>query len=170
MDRHSRGLIDKVKPTLYIETTVVSYLTARPTRDVIMMGRQQVTQMWWQRRLADFAPTISQLVLDEAARGDADAARLRCAALARFALLNIDDRVLLLARRFIRPGALPIKAGDDAVHLALCAVHQVSFLLTWNFRHIANAETAVRLRQICLAAGYDFPTICTPDELMKGPL
>ena len=156
--------------TVYIETTVASYLTARPTRDLIMMARQQSSQMWWRRRLPEFAPAISQLVLDEAARGDEQAARRRLDALRDFPILDATPEAFRLAARFIRPAAMPVKAKDDALHVALCAIHGVRYLLTWNFRHIANAETRHVLAGICAGAGYAFPTICTPDELMRGDL
>jgi predicted nucleic acid-binding protein len=156
-----------VKPKLYIETTVVSYLTARPTRDLIMTARQQITTGWWAARLTDFDCVISQLVLDEAGRGD-HAAALRLTALKPFHLLDINDDVTQLAERLIEEEALPANALDDAGHVAVCAVHGVKFLLTWNFRHLANAEKLDHIRQVCLLAGFFPSTICTPEELMKG--
>lgn len=157
-----------MKPRLYLETTVVSYLTARPTRDVIALARQQITQTWWTGRLPDFDPVASQLVIDEAAQGDAAAAEQRLRALAEVPLLDATPATFRLAAQLIRPGAMPAKARDDALHLAICAVHCVPYLLTWNFRHIANAQVRRVLGGICVRAGYEFPTICTPDELMKG--
>lgn len=159
-----------MKPLVYIETTVASYLTARATRDMIAMARQQITMAWWEARLADFSPVVSQLVLDEAARGDTEAAQRRLLVLARFPLLEVTAECLRLARKFIRPGAMPEKAKDDALHLAISAVHRVDYLLTWNFRHIANAESRRLLERICTQSGYSFPSISTPDELMKGEL
>lgn len=159
-----------MKPRLYIETTIVSYLTARPTRDVIALARQQITQTWWMDRLPDFDPVVSQLVLDEAARGDEEAAKQRLRVLENFPLLDATPVTFRLAAQFIRPGAMPTKAKDDALHLAVCAVHGIPYLLTWNFRHIANAQVRRVLGGICARAGYDIPIICTPDELMKGEL
>lgn len=159
-----------MKPRLYIETTIVSYLTARPTRDVIALARQQITQAWWVDRLPDFNPVVSQLVLDEAARGDKGAAEHRLRALEDVPLLDATPAAFRLAAQFIRPGAMPAKAKDDALHLAVCAVHGIPYLLTWNFRHIANAQVRRVLGGVCARAGYAFPTICTPDELMKGEL
>jgi len=129
-----------MKPKLYLETTLASYLTARPTRDLIMSARQEITSLWWAQRLADFECVISQIVLDEAARGDAIAAKRRLAVLASFPLLEINREVAELAEQLIQAAALPANAVDDAGHIAVCAVHGVRFLLTWNFRHLANAE------------------------------
>lgn len=159
-----------MNPRLYIETTIVSYLTARSSRDVIAQARQQITQAWWLERLADFDPVVSQLVLDEAARGDAAAAEQRLRVLENVPLLDATPVAFRLAAQFIRPGAMPLKAKDDALHLAVCAVHGIPYLLTWNFRHIANAQVRRVLSGVCTRAGYDFPTICTPEELMKGEL
>lgn len=107
-----------MKPRLYIETTIVSYLTARPARDVIALARQQITQTWWIDRLPDFDPVVSQLVLDEAARGDEEAAKQRLRVLEDFPLLDATPVTFRLAAQFIRPGAMPTKAKDDALHLA----------------------------------------------------
>ena len=90
--------------------------------------------------------------------------------LGQFPLLEITAECLRLARHFIRPGAMPVKAKDDALHLAISAVHGVDYLLTWNFRHIANAESRRLLERICIQSSYSFPAISTPDELMKGDL
>lgn len=157
-----------MKSTLYIETTIASYLTARPTRDLITTARQQITVGWWTARLADFDCAISQIVLDEAGRGDKIAATRRLAALRPFRLLEVNDEVSRLAERLIEEEALPANAVDDAGHVAVCAVHGVKFLLTWNFRHLANAEKLDHIRQVCLLAGFFPSTICTPEELMKG--
>lgn len=102
--------------------------------------------------------------------GNPEAAARRLKALEPYPLLDASPSAFKLADEFIRPGAMPAKAKDDSLHLAICAVHAVQFLLTWNFRHIANAETRNVLREICTRKGYPFPTICTPDEMMKGTI
>jgi len=159
-----------VKPRIFIETTVVSYLTARPTRDLIALARQEMTRAWWNRRAALYECVISQLVLDESAAGDAFAAGQRLAAVLAYPLLAGGPAITGLAERFVRPDCIPAKAKDDALHLALCAVHGVPYLLTWNFRHLANPENRRILFDVCAKAGYEFPVICTPDEMMKGDL
>lgn len=158
-----------VKPKLYLETTVVSYLTARSTRDIVMTARQQITQEWWDGRRRDFNIHVSQLVLAEAARGDATAAKLRLAALSEFAVLEIQSAVPKLANALLKSRLLPTNAADDALRIAMAAVHGVHFLLTWNFRHIANATRADEIRLLVAKFGHTCPVICTPEELLHPP-
>ena len=149
---------------------MVSYLSARPTRDVISLARQEITRIWWQRKLPLYSGVISQLVLTDAAAGDKAAASERLKAVSALPLLAGSLEITRLAQRFVRPDCIPAKAKDDALHLALCAVYEVPYLLTWNFRHLANPDHRDKLRDLCLAAGYEWPAICTPDEMMKGEL
>ena len=155
-----------MKPTLYLETTVPSYLTAWPSRDLIRAGHQQITKEWWRTRRAEFDIYISQFVLDEAAAGDAEAARERMAALQGLPLLDLTDEVVDLAAALKTSLALPEKAVTDAVHIAIAAVHEMHFLLTWNCTHIANAEMFGAIEAACEERGLSCPVICTPEELM----
>jgi hypothetical protein len=155
-----------VKPKLYLETTVSSYLTAWPSRDLIRAGHQQITKEWWQTRRSAFDLFISQLVLDEAGAGDAEAARERLEALKDFPLLDITQEVDELAAALVASLALPARAVSDAAHIAVAAVHGMHFLLTWNCTHIANAEMAAGIRDTCRTQGFSAPVICTPEELM----
>jgi hypothetical protein len=155
-----------LKPKLYLETTVPSYLTAWPSRDLIRAGHQQITREWWRTRRGDFEIFVSQFVLDEAAAGDTEAARDRLEALKDFPLLDITPGVDELAAAFIKSLALPPKAVTDAAHIAVAALHGMHFLLTWNCTHIANAEMAVAIEEVCGENGLACPVICTPEELM----
>ena len=155
-----------VKPRLYLKTTVPSYLTAWPSRDLIRAGHQQITREWWAHRRSDFEIFVSQLVIDEAGAGDAVAARERLAVLADVALLDLTGEVDALASALVTSLALPAKAATDAAHIALAAVHGMHFLLTWNCAHIANAEMAVAIESGCRDHGFVAPVICTPEELM----
>ncbi|HEY2951437.1 MAG TPA: type II toxin-antitoxin system VapC family toxin [Verrucomicrobiae bacterium] len=155
-----------LKPKLYLETTVPSYLSAWPSRDLIRAGHQQITREWWRTRRGDFDIFVSQFVLDEAAAGDTEAARDRLEALKDFPLLDITEDVDELAAAFIKTLALPPKAVTDAAHIAVAAVHRMHFLLTWNCTHIANAEMAVAIEQVCREHSLACPVICTPEELM----
>jgi hypothetical protein len=151
---------------IYIETTIPSYLTARPSRDIIQAARQQLTYTWWESERYNYDLCISQMVLDEAAAGDAEAARRRLAVIADLPLLDLTGAVETLAENIMQANLLPASASRDAVHIAVTAVHQVTFLLTWNCRHIANAVLFRELRRIIEDAGYDMPVICTPEELI----
>jgi hypothetical protein len=155
-----------MKPKVYIETSIVSYLTARLSRDLIVAANQQVTQDWWEKRRDDFDLFVSQLVIREASVGDEQASGRRLAVLAPIPVLDIDAEVEALARSLLDQGVLPERAAEDALHIAIASVHGIDYLLTWNCRHIANAEIQRVVRAVCLAKGYDAPIVCTPAELM----
>jgi PIN domain len=151
---------------VYIETTFVSYLAARPNRDLIIAGHQQITHDWWDHRRADFELCVSQLVLDEAGEGDPQAAQERLDILVPLRVLMITPEAVLLAQELIQTSALPAKAQNDALHIAVAAVHGVPYLLTWNCRHMANATMRTQIETICAKNGHKAPIICTPEELM----
>jgi hypothetical protein len=155
-----------MKSRLYLETTIPSYLTSRPSRDLIIAGHQQVTREWWEKRRNTFQLYISQLVLDEAGAGDPAAALDRMKALQDLPLLDITPEVSELASHILASGKVPRKAATDAAHIAISAVHGMDFLVTWNCVHIANATNAKALALICRANGCECPVICTPEELM----
>ena len=155
-----------MKPKLYLEITVPSYLTAWPSRDLIRAGHQQVTKEWWLTRRDDFEIYVSQLVIDEVGAGTPAAARERIAAIQSFPILDITEVVGELAERLVKALSLPKKARIDAAHIAVAAVHGMHFLLTWNCAHIANAEMAVVIETTCRENGFTNPVICTPEELM----
>lgn len=156
-----------MKPSLYLETSIVSYLTARPSHDLIRAAHQQVTRDWWEMR-SHFELYVSQLVLDEAGAGDKEAAKRRLSALQEASLLNLTPEAGRLARGILDQGGMPAKARVDAVHVALAAVHGLDYLLTWNCTHIANAATRGKIEAVCRAAGFEPPVICTPIELRKA--
>jgi hypothetical protein len=157
-----------VKQRVYLETTIVSYLTARPSRDLILAAHQEVTRQWWEQRRADFEIYVSQLVLDEAGRGAPEVAKRRVGLLEGVARLQVTDQALGLARELVRTHALPREATEDALHIALAAVNGMDLLLTWNCKHMANAEMTPAIRATIERSGYDAPIICTPDELLGG--
>jgi predicted nucleic acid-binding protein len=155
-----------MKSRLYLETTIPSYLTSHPSRDLVVAGHQQVTREWWESRRDAFQLFLSQLVIDEVSAGDPAAARARLKALREFPLLDITPEVTELASRILAAGKIPRKAAADAAHIAIAAVHGMDYLVTWNCVHIANAANARALALICLQQGYNCPVICTPEELM----
>jgi len=157
-----------VRPKLYIETTVVGYLTARPSKDLIVAAHQKLTREWWRRRRGDFDLFVAQGVLHEAGAGDKREARRRLRVLSGIPMLAVTDEVESLARALVDRGALPAKAAEDALHVAVATVHEMDYLLTWNCRHIANAEMRRVMRAVCVRHGYEIPLICTPEELMGG--
>ena len=154
-----------MKPTVYIETTIPSLLTAWPSRDVEIAGQQAVTREWWATR-HQYELCVSEEVLREAGRGDADAAAQRLAAIADCLILPVTAEVEELTARILATGLIPPRAIRDAIHIGMSAVHGVDFLLTWNCRHINNATIQQRLRGVCIAAGFALPVICTPNGLL----
>ena len=152
--------------TVYIETTIIGYLTARPSRDLIVAAHQQLTPEWWERRRVEYGLFASPLVLREAGSGDVQQAQRRLEMLRELPVIAINDDAVALARALIDDGAVPEKAAEDALHIALATVHGMDYLLTWNCRHIANAEMRGRIEAVCLDRGYEPPIICTPEELM----
>jgi len=151
---------------VYVETTVVSYLTGLPTRDLVLTAHQQLTVEWWQHRHR-FDLFASEAVLQEAAGGDPSAAARRMAALQGISVLELTAPVAGLARALVAGHAVPVTAAVDAVHIAVAAVNGMDFLLTWNCTHIANAATRGMIERVCRAAGLVPPVICTPEELME---
>ena len=154
-----------MKPRAYIETSVISYLTARTSADVIVAGHQHVTREWWKSAPATLALVASELVLQEASAGEETAARQRAGALEYLELLEITEDAIDLAEKLILSAVLPDKAAEDALHIAICATNGVEYLVTWNCRHIANATMRPQIESVCRAAGYEPPVICTPDEM-----
>jgi hypothetical protein len=152
---------------VYIETTVVSYLTARPSRDLIVAGHQQTTHDWWDTRRGDYELCISQLVLEEAGDGDPHAAQERLDVLAAMTVLEIKEEAIALAEELVQTGPLPAKAGNDALHIAIAAIHRVPYLLTWNCRHLANATLRAQIESVCAGKGFKAPIICTPEEMLE---
>jgi predicted nucleic acid-binding protein len=156
-----------MKPRVYVETTIPSYLTAWLSRDLIRAAHQQITQEWWRKR-DDYELYSSRLVVQECREGDPKAAADRLAALAGIPLLKETNEVSLLAEALLRDVPLPQKAASDAVHIATAAVHRMSYLVTWNCTHIANATLRARIESVCRNAGFEPPLICTPEELIGG--
>jgi hypothetical protein len=152
---------------VYIETTFVSYLTARPSRDVVIAGHQQITHEWWDTRRGSYELCVSQLVVQEAAAGDPQAAQERLEVLQAMTFLETTTAALALAKELIQAGALPVNAGDDALHIAISATQGITYLLTWNCRHLANATMRPLIESVCARNGVKAPIICTPEELLE---
>ena len=157
-----------MKPVVYVETSVVSYLTARQSRDLVVAAYQEVTREWWRAASGRFDLVASELVVTEAGAGDADAASARLEVLKPVALLNITESSEALARRLLDLDAVPRQAAADAAHIAIAVTNGVDFLVTWNFKHIANAAMRSRIERVCRQADYEPPVICTPNELMES--
>ena len=154
--------------TVYIETSILGYLTARPSRDIVVSANIQITREWWEMRRRDFQLYSSQAVVRETSQGDGAIASQRLEIIRNLALLDLNQSVLNLAEQFLGRSNLPAKADVDAVHIAAATVHGMDYLLTWNCKHIANAQIQGKLAEISLDFGYELPILCTPYELLGG--
>ena len=153
-----------MRPTVYIETTIPSYLTAWPSRDLVRAAHQQITREWWGQR-DRFDLFTSRLVVEECEAGDPTAAADRLAAMVGIPLLEMGPEVADLADALMRNVPLPQRAAADALHIATAAAHGIQYLLTWNCAHIANVTLRPRIESACRTAGFEPPLICTPEEL-----
>ena len=149
--------------TVYIETTFISYLVSRPSRDLLVAAHQQTTRDWWLERRQTFECYVSQIVLDEVSAGDPEEAQTRIGALP---VLEITEEAESLAAAILASGAIPPQAVRDAAHIALATINDLDYLLPWNCRHLANAQIIRRVAVVCNQRGYNMPVICTPEELM----
>lgn len=157
----------KMKPKIYIETSIVSYLTAQQSRDIVTAARQQITREWWWKKREKFDLYASEFVLSEVRLGDVQAAELRLQALENIALVQLTEDGVLLAEELVAKGPLPEKAAIDALHIAAAVSAGVDYLLTWNFKHLANAAMRSKIESICRLRGYEPCIICTPEELLE---
>ncbi len=136
-----------MKPSVYVETSIIGYLTSRPSRDIVVAAQQQLTHEWWDFRRADFDLYTSQLVLQEAGSGNASEAVRRVEALGGLPLLDPEGEPAVLAQSLVKFGPLPVKATADALHMAIATVYRMDYLLAWNCKHIANAAMRARWRR-----------------------
>lgn len=152
--------------SVYLETTVVSYFTARPSRDIVQLAHQEITRRWWKNAARRFDLFISELVIEEASAGDSKAAAQRLAVISSFPLLEMNTAVESLAIAYMESLNLPTKYARDAAHVAVAVIHGIDYLVTWNCTHIANGEIIRKIMWINEKMGYATPIICTPEELM----
>lgn len=153
-----------MKPRVYLETSVISYLTGRPNRDLVTAAHQQITREWWDHR-DRFELFVSQAVLTEISRGEPEVADRRMDAIRGVVVLPVTNSASQLAERFLEEHAMPAKAAIDAIHVAVAVVNGMDYLLIWNCAHIANAVRRLQIERTTRSAGYQSPVICTPEEL-----
>ena len=155
------------KPSVYIETTVISYVTARLSRDLIVAAHQQITLEWWENTLPCCEPFISPVVVEEVTRGDKEAANLRLKKISGFPVLKVTNEVRELADLYFTQTQIPEKARSDTYHLALATYHGMDFLVSWNFAHILAAPVKAMIQNINTSRSIRTPIICSPEELME---
>jgi PIN domain len=156
-----------LKPRIYIETSAVSYLTARPSRDFLTVARQEFTRQWWELKGTRFDAVISGLVISEIGRGNPDAAFKRAQACEGLEVLKITDEAITLSTELIRLKAIPEQEPEDALHIAIAALSDIQFIASWNFSHLVGPEPKFRLQTQLKELGYQVPLLATPQDLLE---
>jgi predicted nucleic acid-binding protein len=157
-----------MKRRIYIETTVVSYFTARSSRDLLVAGHQEATRELWPSLTTVYDTYVSALVYEEAARGDAEQSAKRLSAIKPFRMLDIDEDVRLLAGKIVAGKGIPREYPEDALHIAVAAINEIAVVVTWNFAHLSNPFTRMMVRQIVENEEYVCPEICSPEEILEN--
>ena len=151
--------------TVYVESSVISYLASRPSRDLVTAARQTITLEWWEERRRQYEVHISTLVEEEISRGDSSAAKRRLAYVAEIPALEVTAQANTLAKDLLKQRAVPKNSAEDALHIGIAAATGMEYLLTWNFKHINNAETKTMITKVIEAHGFVSPVLCSPEEL-----
>jgi len=157
-----------MKQKVYLETSIISYLAGRRSKDIIVAAHQELTHEWWELRKNKFTPFVSQLVIQEIQAGDRAAAQERLLLIESLPSLSLNEEARELALVFLQKKVLPRKAVEDALHIAVATCNGMDYLVTWNCKHIANAEIRSEINRLCKESGFEVPIICTPEELMGG--
>ena len=152
--------------TVYVETTIISYMTSRPSRDIIVLARQELTRQWWEMERTRYRICISSQVVEEARIGDPSAARKRLALLAGLESLTPTPRIDEVSRSIRSALKIPTKSVGDAIHVAFAVCYELDYLLTWNCAHLANADNLRLLTDFCRREGLWLPVVCTPEEMI----
>lgn len=156
-----------MRQKIYVETSVVSYLTARPSRDLVTAARQTLTRDWWERAAERWDLVISALVIEEAAKGDPTAASYRLQALLNLPSLPISINARDLAKSLVQSGIVPATEPEDALHVAIATVSKTRYLVTWNFAHLVGPDAKQRLLDGLWTLGHNPPLLTTPEELLE---
>jgi len=157
-----------MKEKVYIETSVISYLCSRPSRDLIVAASQEITHEWWEKERLHYDCFVSEFVVQEAVAGDPDAVVKRQSVIAHLSELDVDMTVADVASELLLRTAFPQKVADDISHIAVAAVYGMDYLLTWNCKHIANPRWLPKITAVLDELGYKAPVICTPQALLEG--
>ena len=152
---------------MYLETSVVSYFTARPSRDIIVLAHQEITRQWWEKAIQKFEIYISEAVMEEISTGDLEAVKRRLEKVDTFMRLELNVSVEKMAQVYVDRLKIPKKSALDAVHLAAASIHNMDYLVTWNCSHIANGIVIKKLLEVNTSYGVKTPVICTPEELLE---
>jgi len=156
------------KPKIYLETTIVSYITARPARDIVALAKQCITQEWWEEKRQFFDLYISTVVVDEISKGDfmASQKRLDLIMNEQITLLDLSEESRVLGDE-IADKFFPARAANDGLHIAIAASNGMDHILTWNFTHIGNEVDKAGIIKVCEEHDLYCPSVCSPEALMN---
>ena len=155
-----------MRKLVYIESSIIGYLAARPSRDVVSLARQTITLDWWETSKPSFDVLISQAVIDEISQGDAVAAARRKEAVFGIPVVSLTDHAAALAQKLLTENAVPKHSFIDALHIAIATLNGADYILTWNFKHINNVQTKAKIAHVILHEGWISPTLCSPEDLL----
>lgn len=158
------------KETVYLETSVISYYTAKASRDVIVLAHQQITKEWWDSYHEHYRFYISEIVKEEVSRGDPTASSIRLDFIRNIPHLMLTQEIERIAEMYITELNIPKDSIRDALHISTACFHKVDYLVTWNCAHIANAHMIKKLYRVNKELGLYTPVICTPEELIEVDL
>ena len=154
-----------VKTRVYVETTIPSFFHEDRTAPDIV-ARRQWTREWWSTAGDRHELVTSQAMLDELAEGRRDRSAVRLAMVSGLQLLAIVPAIADIVEAYIQHRLMPADPTGDALHLAMVSYHKCDFLVTWNCRHLANANKFGHLRRINTLLGLFVPALVTPLELL----
>ncbi len=153
------------RPRVYVETTIPSFY-CEVRSDPEAVARKNWTQHWWDFKRAAYDLVTSVAVLDELAYGDYAAKEQALSLIGNLPLVTIETPVLEIVETYIRRSVMPADPVGDALHLALASYHKCDFLLTWNCRHLANANKFRHIQRVNSILGLYVPDIVTPLQLL----
>lgn len=156
-----------IKPTVYVESSVVSYLTSLPSRDNLVLSRQEATRQLWNGYFDNFEFIVSDIVVSEIRQGDEKEVQLRLKAIANLTTLAMSPEAALLAQFLLDAGAVPVNSRSDAQHISIATVQSLDYLITWDFKHIVNKTMRQYIDKVCRNAGYSPTNLCTPIDLIE---
>lgn len=155
-----------MKPTLYLETTIPSYLAGRLSENLVTAAHQQITRRWWDDERHKYQLYVSTVVDDEIGQGNPELRQQRQALVAGVPRLAVTSEVSELAEQLHQALQMPPSAKPDAFHLALACHYRIDYLLTWNLKHLASGRVRLRLARFHDEHSIPVPTVCTPEELL----
>jgi len=155
-----------MKLKIYLDTSVISYYVKKTEYDILEQAHYQLTRQWWRKFATHHSLFISVFVINEIEKGDKHAAMKRLKAVEGIPILDTSVSVDRLSRIIVKELNIPEKARMDGYHLAVAAMNSQDYIVSWNFKHMANARVRRIYKAICGEEGLVCPDISTPEEML----